>query len=495
MSKLSAALQSITLCTALLVLSLFGWSLHERYIKQAVGVALPQGAAVFETSLQSRISSTDTSMTLAANSVRGGGTLSGYNCFTIDEGRTDMEYVCGSVSGTSVTSLERGIDPLTASTTNSALKFAHRVGANVKITDFPLIQRMRHQLAGADTILNVLKYDASTPDCAADNEICDYGFITDLAFSGASVLDASTAAKGVVEIATQIEAASSTSAGATGALLAIPASSATSTWNSATAALRVLVSNNSGKLDNGFIATSTLFAGQSFSVGTTTMAGSLTLSGGNSTSNIASTSIKTFTSSTSPTTTWTKPSNLKYVIVKVQGGGGGGAGAGTNESGGGAGGGGGGYCEKIIPAAALGATETIAVGGAGAAGSDGTGNGTTGGQSYFGTHCIANGGVGADGDVIDTPGNGGTATGGDINRTGRTGGPSASGASGEQIPSGTGGDSASGFGGASRSSDGTGNAGVTYGGGGAGGFCDNSCSANPGGVGAVGAVFVWEVYF
>ena len=80
-----------------------------------------------------------------------------------------------------------------------------------------------------------------------------YGFITDLAFSGASVLDASTAAKGVVEIATQIEAASSTSSGGTGASLVIPASSATSTYNSATAALRAVITQNNGFLDPKFI--------------------------------------------------------------------------------------------------------------------------------------------------------------------------------------------------------------------------------------------------
>jgi hypothetical protein len=85
----------------------------------------------------------------------------------------------------------------------------------VKITDYPLIQRMRHQLNGSDTILNVLKYATTTPECAAAGELCDYGFTTDLAFNGASVLDASTAAKGVVEVATQTEVASSTSASST----------------------------------------------------------------------------------------------------------------------------------------------------------------------------------------------------------------------------------------------------------------------------------------
>ena len=48
---------------------------------RSYGVSLPQGPAVFETSLQSRISASDTSMTLVANSVRGGST----QCFTIDK--------------------------------------------------------------------------------------------------------------------------------------------------------------------------------------------------------------------------------------------------------------------------------------------------------------------------------------------------------------------------------------------------------------------------
>jgi hypothetical protein len=76
--------------------------------------------------------SNPTSATKSAHSVRGGSTLSGYQCITIDEGRTDAEYVCGTISATGVTSLERAIDALTGTSSNSALKFAHRVGANVK---------------------------------------------------------------------------------------------------------------------------------------------------------------------------------------------------------------------------------------------------------------------------------------------------------------------------------------------------------------------------
>src|SRR3954447_21810641 len=124
-----------------------------------LGVALPSGTAVFETSLASRISSSDTSMTLVSTTTRGGGSLAGYQCFTIDEGRSDAEYVCGFLtSAKTVTGLTRGLDPLTGTSTNATLQFAHRVGANVKITDFPLIGIMRAILNGADTVPNLLSY-------------------------------------------------------------------------------------------------------------------------------------------------------------------------------------------------------------------------------------------------------------------------------------------------------------------------------------------------
>ena len=78
MSKLHAVLEALTLCLSCLI---FSFSLRAWLDKSPrVGIPLPQGAAVFEDSLQSRISSSgDTSMTLVSNSLRGGESLSGYN--------------------------------------------------------------------------------------------------------------------------------------------------------------------------------------------------------------------------------------------------------------------------------------------------------------------------------------------------------------------------------------------------------------------------------
>lgn len=148
-----------------------------------LGASIPQGAAVFETSLLSPITSSATSLTLTANSVRGGSALSGFNCFTLDEGRAEREDICGTVSGTSMTGITRGVDPLTSTTTNATLQFAHRRGAQVKITDFPLIGIMRHQLNGSDTIAQPLRYaDGVAPVQGSD--LTDLDYVTGLAFSG-----------------------------------------------------------------------------------------------------------------------------------------------------------------------------------------------------------------------------------------------------------------------------------------------------------------------
>lgn len=244
------------------------------------GVALPQGPAVFETSLQDRISSTDTSLTLVANSVRGGSALTGYNCFTIDEGRTDMEYVCGSVSGTAVTALERGIDPGTGTSTNSAVKFAHRKGANVKVTDYPLIQRLRAILNGSDTIPNLLTYAGNFCTAgSASTSVCSKGYHDALAAQGAPT--STEAVAGIMRIATALQAASSTDLGSNDPL-ALSAKNATSSPNGTVAALFTLILNNAGKIAQtaiDFAQTTNwsglhTFTGGLTSTATTTVAGS-----------------------------------------------------------------------------------------------------------------------------------------------------------------------------------------------------------------------------
>ena len=106
--------------------------------------------------------------------------------------------------------------------------------------------------------------------------------------------------------------------------------------------------------------------------------------------------------------TWTKPANLKYIVVEVQAAGGNGGAhshANWSDNSNGGGGGAGGYSKKIIAVASLGATETIIVG-------------AVGSNSSFGSIITCNKGNNASG---STRGIGGTATGGDINVTGGDG--------------------------------------------------------------------------
>jgi hypothetical protein len=428
----------------------------------SLGAALPSATANFETSLAAPITSSATSMTLSANSVRGGGSLSGYQCFTIDEGSAQAETVCGTISGTSVTSMSRGISQATGTTTVSALQFAHRRGASVKITDYPVIQILKAQANGEDTYNNILKYSTTTPDCASADEICDYGFITGLAFNGAGVIDATAVAKGVVELATQIESASSTSAGSSGNL-AIPASSATSTYNSATAPLRIVVTQNSGKIDNYFISTTTLYT---YPQATTTV---FTANG-----------------------TWVKPSNVSKVEVEVVGGGAGGGGASATGECAAGGGGAGGYARAIVSVTG---NVTVTIGAGGAGDTDGSGTGTNGGNSSFAgaTTITANGGTGGSSCGSDNTGTaggaGGSTTNGDFGVTGGTGGTGHfSGTA--TVLGGDGGESVFGHGGPG-SVDGTSNggAGVGYGAGG-GGASDGAAGTPAGGAGTGGIVVV-----
>lgn len=215
-----------------------------------VGAELPQAVAVFETSLQSPITSSATTMTLTANSIRGGGSLSGYNCFTVDEGNANAETVCGTVSGTTVSSLERGISQATGTTTVSALQFSHRRGANVKITDFPIIQILKAQANGEDTYPNLLNYDDTVLITAgsASTTIATKHYVDGVAIAGAS--DANETTRGIVELATGAEAAAGTSAGGTGARLVLPTSLCSDT---SSASILCVITNASGKIAQGFL--------------------------------------------------------------------------------------------------------------------------------------------------------------------------------------------------------------------------------------------------
>ena len=185
--------------------------------------------AVFETYLSAQQATGDTTMTLASGSLRDGTSLSGYACFTIDSNTSSLEYECGTVSGTSVTNVLRGIDATTGTTSISSLIYTHRRGADVKITDYPALTIATNQLNGTQTIPNELQYantvligtnDASTT-VATKYYVDTQGTV--------GLVNATTLVRGIVQLATAAQAALGTILGTTGANLALPASMATST--------------------------------------------------------------------------------------------------------------------------------------------------------------------------------------------------------------------------------------------------------------------------
>lgn len=312
---------------------------------EALGVALPSGTALFETSLASPITGSASSLTLVANSIRGGGSLSGYQCFTIDEGSAQAEYVCGTVSGTSVTSLERGLLPSDGITQTASLQFSHRRGSSVKITDFPLIQRLRSQAVGSGTYETPLQYatTVATSTIGSNSQnIASVAYVNSLSFGGVAA-SAQEAVSGFVELATGAEAASSTATGTTNARLVLSTLSATSA--APTSGNVIPVTQDDGNLDVAFLP-----------------------------DNFSPTNQYTYTAST----TYTKPAGLMYIELEMWGAGGGGAGASTDSPGGG----GGAYVRYRVDASLIGSTATITIGSGGAGGTGGT-SGSAGSSTMF----------------------------------------------------------------------------------------------------------------
>jgi hypothetical protein len=155
----------------------------EPVVAPIVGATLPQATGVFETSLATPITSTATTMTLTENAVRGGGSLAGYTCFTLDEGTAQAEVVCGTVSSTTVSSMVRGISYADGISSVTANKFSHRRGANVKITDFPILQILKAQNNGDETFPNPLKYDTGIGPLAS-SDLADKEYVLSVVSGG-----------------------------------------------------------------------------------------------------------------------------------------------------------------------------------------------------------------------------------------------------------------------------------------------------------------------
>jgi len=222
------------------------------YEEETLG-SVASSPALFRTNLASKLTNTGTSMTLVSATTRDGTELSGSVCFTIDGNLATAEYVCGTASSTSITALERGLGS-DGTTEYTALKFAHRYGAEVKITDFPILQRLTNIINGDSDFPNSLtvvgKVTATSTAPTADGDLANKKYVDDTAIAGAP--DMTSTVKGLGEKATGAEAGANASDGSgdTSAPLVLTSDIASST--SASENL-VVVTESDGKINQGFL--------------------------------------------------------------------------------------------------------------------------------------------------------------------------------------------------------------------------------------------------
>lgn len=194
-----------------------GYKIHDTQF----GVVIPKIIAFYEDSLQGKVTSSATSMTLVRGTDKRGNSISGRIGFVIEEGTSTEEVVICNVTGTALTNCARGIDPITGETEVVALQFAHPRGSSIKITNFPSQAILSRIASGSESFQNILYYvgnrDFST---ASSSTIVDKNYVDNVSILGGS--NATTALQGFVELATQAELVAGTQLGGTGATLVIP---------------------------------------------------------------------------------------------------------------------------------------------------------------------------------------------------------------------------------------------------------------------------------
>lgn len=157
-----------------------------------LGALLPTAPADVDNYLVSGIGVSDTSMSLSKGTSRGGTSFSGYMCFTLDVNTPQLEYTCGTASGTAVTGLQRGIDDLNPNTTSSALAFVHRRLASAQVTDFPVLQFVVRKLNGLDTLDNFLTMTTSTVLPTSSGQLATKYYVDQVGAGGFTASNVST---------------------------------------------------------------------------------------------------------------------------------------------------------------------------------------------------------------------------------------------------------------------------------------------------------------
>lgn len=194
---------------------------------------------------------------------------------TLEPGnRTRQEFAsCTTVTqnsaGTATLSgCTRGLAPLTPYTASSTLQFAHAGGTQIIFSNPPQLYDQAAFKGNDESITGTWTFSLAAPPTydfnpsttywtgASSSTIPSKAYVDSVAVAGAS--NANETTKGIVELATQIEAASSTAFGSTAAALVLQAKYATSSpytpglWNVQT--------QNDGTINPIMIATSSAYS-------------------------------------------------------------------------------------------------------------------------------------------------------------------------------------------------------------------------------------------
>lgn len=200
-----------------LVSSFFGYQYYQ--LKDNLGATVPTVVALYEDSLQEKITSTATSMTLVRGTDKEGNNISGAIGFVLDEGTSSEEFVSCSASGTALTSCTRGISVVNPASSSAQLKYSHRRGASVKISNYPQLAILSRILNGQASLPNIAYYDEAMDLSTASSSILVHkDYVDSLAFIAGSP-NATLTVKGISELATVAELNAGTGMGATGARL------------------------------------------------------------------------------------------------------------------------------------------------------------------------------------------------------------------------------------------------------------------------------------
>lgn len=212
------------------------------------------------------VSSSATSITLASLTIPQTGQkiqdsdLSSTFYITLEPGnRTRQELVsCTTVTQGATTATlsgcSRGLSPITPYTASSTLQFAHGGGSQVIFSDPPQLFNEFASRADDNTFLGVNRFNSYLPESSIQatttNQFTIKGYVDSVALQGAAT--STETVGGISILATALQQASSTDLGVTQPLV-LQAKNATSTYNSATAGLKAVVTQNNGKIDQGFL--------------------------------------------------------------------------------------------------------------------------------------------------------------------------------------------------------------------------------------------------